>query len=98
MRDGNKFQICQAAKYSDKLELLPADVGNQRDWLSMQQGRFRLDIRRNCLPMMIVNLVMLGGCESPSTEVFKNRLNDDLSGTVQMKQILTQNQGIWDGN
>lgn len=55
MRDDNKFQICQAAKYSDKLEMLPADVENQRDWLSMQQGRFRLDIRRNCLPMMIVN-------------------------------------------
>lgn len=49
------FKYVRLLKGSDNLGLLPVNVENRKDWLSMQQGRFRLGIRRSCLAMMIVN-------------------------------------------
>ena len=68
-----------------KLFSLPSEDRTRSNGLKLQQGRFRLDVRRQFLTVRVVkhwNKLPWEVVESPSLEIFKSKLHRHLSGMI----------------
>ena len=69
----------------ENLFILASEDRTRSNGLKLQQGRFRLDIRKKFLTVRVVkhwNKLPREVVESPSLEIFKSRLDKCLSGMV----------------
>uniref|UniRef100_K7EX00 Reverse transcriptase domain-containing protein n=1 Tax=Pelodiscus sinensis TaxID=13735 RepID=K7EX00_PELSI len=72
-------------KMGENLFILASEDRTRSTGLKLQQGRFRLDIRKKFLTVRVVrhwNKLPREVVESPSVEIFKSRLDKCLSGVV----------------